>query len=150
MIVLVHDTICSCRVTVFGPGPIQWICREWVQKLGSDGATVCFRGEKCTEPDGSMSQGERTLRPRMWTPNSSRILRAPFLSLGFLFLLFVPPPLGDLCCYISLSSVYPLLILVSHPCPYLSARPIGHFFWRSMSCRGPHCAVQGSYPHQWG
>ena len=86
----------------------------------------------------------------MWTPNSSRILRAPFLSLGFLFLLFVPPPLGDLCCYISLSSVYPLLILVSHPCPYLSARPIGHSFWHSVSCCGPDRTVQESHPHKWG
>ena len=30
----------NCRVTVFGPSPLQWICREWVQKLGSDKATA--------------------------------------------------------------------------------------------------------------
>ena len=41
-------------------------CRKWVQKLGSDGATACFRGEKYTESDGPTSQGERTPRPRMF------------------------------------------------------------------------------------
>ena len=26
-----------------GPAdPLQWICKEWVQKLGSDGATACL------------------------------------------------------------------------------------------------------------
>ena len=31
----------NCRVAVFGPGPLQWICREWVRKLGSNKATTC-------------------------------------------------------------------------------------------------------------
>ena len=63
-----------------------------------------------------------------------------------------PSPLdrGDLCCYISLSSVHPPPTLVSHPCPYSSARPICHSFWHSMSCCGLHRTVQGSHPHQWG
>ena len=45
----------NCRVSVFRSGLLQWICREWVQKLGSDGATACFGGEKCSEPDGPTS-----------------------------------------------------------------------------------------------
>ena len=51
--------------------------------------------------------------------------------------------------YISLSSVYPPPALASHPCLYLSARPIGYSFWHSVSCCGLHRAVQGSHPHQW-
>ena len=32
----------NCRVTIFGSSPLQWICREWGQKLGSDEmTTVC-------------------------------------------------------------------------------------------------------------
>ena len=60
------------------------------------------------------------------------------------------PLVGDLRCYISLLLVHPLPTLVSHPCPYLSARPIGHSFWRSVSCCGPDSTVQGSRPHKWG
>ena len=47
-----YELIITCKVTVFWLGlltdgdlgtadPVQWICREWVQKLGSDGATTC-------------------------------------------------------------------------------------------------------------
>ena len=57
---------------------------------------------------------------------------------------------GDLWCYISLLFVHHLPTLVSHPCPYLSARPIGYSFWRSVSCCGPDSTVQGSRPHKWG
>ena len=73
-----------CRVSVFRPGPLQWICREWVQKLGSDEATASFGGEKYTEPNGPTSQGERAPRPKTGTPNSSRIPRASLLSMGLL------------------------------------------------------------------
>ena len=48
------------------------------------------------------------------------------------------------------SSVHPPPTLVSHPCPYSSARPIGHSFWRFVSCCGLYRTVQGSHPHQWG
>ena len=65
-----------CRVTVFRSGPLQWICREWVQKLGSDEATACFWGEKHTESGGPTSQGERTPRSRTEIPNSSRSHRS--------------------------------------------------------------------------
>ena len=40
--------------------------------------------------------------------------------------------------------------LVSHPGPYLSARPIGHSFWHYVSCCGPRLTIQGSRPHKWG
>ena len=52
------------------------------------------------------------------------------------------PALGDLCCYIFLSSAYPPPTFFSHPCLSLSARPIGHSFWHSVSCCGPHRPVQ--------
>ena len=123
--------------------------REWVQKLGSDEATACFGSEKYTEPDDPTSQGERVPHPRTGTLNSSRIQEL----LSFLWA-FWPPPLpyalGDLCCYIPLSSVHPPPTLVSHPCLYSSVCPIGHSFWRSVSCCGPHHTVQESHPHQWG
>ena len=62
----------NCRVTVFGSSPLQWICREWGQKLGSDKATVCFGDERHTESGGPTSQGEGTprLRTRMRQPLS--------------------------------------------------------------------------------
>ena len=136
---------------VFGPSPLQWICREWVQKLGFDEATACFRGEKHTESGDLMSQGEGTPSSRTRIPNSSHAPSASFLSLGLpLFLGRPPPASSDLCCYISFSSVHPPHTLVSHPSLSSSARPIGHSFWHSVSCCGPHCPVQGSHPHQWG
>ena len=46
--------------------------------------------------------------------------------------------------------VHPRLTLVSHPCLYLSARPISHSFWRSVSCCDPDRTIQGSCPHKWG
>ena len=67
---------------------------------------------------------------------------------------FPPPPpslfVGDLWCYISFPLVHPLPTFVNHPCPYLSARPIGHSFWCSVSYCGPNRTVQGSLPHKWG
>ena len=135
-----------CRVIIFWPSPLQWICREWVKKLGSDEATTCFEGEKYTESDNPTYQGERAPCPKTRTPNSPRI---PGASLIFLGILVPPPALGDLCYFIPFSFVHPLPTLVSHPCPYSSARPIGHSFWRFVSCCGTHRTVQGSHPHQW-
>ena len=48
-----------CRVTVFGPSPLQWICREWGQKLGCDEATACFGNERHTESSGLIVPGRR-------------------------------------------------------------------------------------------
>ena len=76
----------------------------------------------------------------MWIPSSSRFLRA-----------FHPPLSGrSLMVYIYFSMVHPPPTLVSHPCSYLSARPIGYSFWHFVSCCGPHRTVQGSCPHKWG
>ena len=61
-----------------------------------------------------------------------------------------PLLLRDLWCYISFSLVHHPPTLVSHPCPHLSARPIGYSFWRSVSCCSPYRLVQGSHPHKWG
>ena len=111
----------NCRVLVFGPGPLQWICREWIQKLGFDEATACFGGEKHTESGGPTSQGEGTPHPTTRIPNSSRTPRASFLFLGLLLLLgYLLFSLWDLYCYISFSSI--------HPCLFSSAHPIGHSF----------------------
>ena len=83
-----------------------------------------------------------------------RELPTPLTSqepLSLVWAFWPPPPiLGDLCCYIPLSSVHPPPTLVSHPYPYSSARPIDYSFWRSVSCCGPHCTVQRLHPHQWG
>ena len=57
--------------------------------------------------------------------------------------------MGDLWYYISFPLVHPLPTLVSHPCPYLSVHPIGHSFWRPVSCCGPNRTVQRSRPHKW-
>ena len=46
--------------------------------------------------------------------------------------------------------IHPPPTLVSYPCPYLSARPIDHSFWRFVSCCGPYHTVQGSRSHKWG
>ena len=45
---------------------------------------------------------------------------------------------------------HPSPTLVSHPRLYLSARPISHSFWRSLSYGDPNSTVQESYPHKWG
>ena len=108
---------------------------------------LVLRGEKCTGSDSPRSQGEGTPRLRTRILSSSRIPGASLLFLGLL--LPGPPFLWDLCCYISYSSILLLPTLVGHPCPYSSARPIGHFFWRSVSCCGPHCTVQGSHLLPW-
>ena len=129
-----------CRVSVFGPSPLQWICREWVQKLGSNEAMACFGGKKHTESSSPTSQGEGTPCLKTGTPNSSRTPRAPSLFLGLL--LPLPPfPLWDICCYISFSSVHLPPTLVNHPCLSSNARPIGHSFWCSVSCCNPHRLV---------
>ena len=104
-------------------------------------------------------QNRTTQRPKeKGCLTRGRELSTPLASqepLSFLWAFWPPPPplpsaLGDLCRYISISSVHPPPTLVSHPCPYSSARPIGHSLWHSVSCCDPHCTVQWSHPHQWG
>ena len=63
------------------------------------------------------------------------------LSFLWAFLFLPLSPFGrSLLLYIPLFR-HPPSTLVSHPCPYLSARPIGHSFWHSVSCYGPHRTV---------
>ena len=56
----------------------------------------------------------------------------------------------DLLRYISLFLGHPRPTLVSHPCPYLSARPISHSFWRLVSYCNSNSTVQRSRLHKWG
>ena len=109
-----------CRVTVFWLGlatngdlgptdPIQWICREWVQNLDSDGATACVE-----IGDDQAGAKNRTRRPNAPRERTSHLrIWIPALS--------HPPPssllVGDLWYYISLPLVHLLRTLVSHPCP---------------------------------
>ena len=130
-------------------------CREWVQKLGSDKATTRSEdgggGGKMYgigRPKRSREKGPLARGLESSTPLASLeplpLLWASLLAPG-LFL-----ALSDLSCYIFLSSIHHPPTLVSHPRLSSSARPIGHTFWRSVSCCGPHHPVQGSHPHQWG
>ena len=100
------------------------------------------RGRECANP----SRSHRSLLPFSGSPCSS------WSSLFFLAPSSSWPPLllGDLYCYMFLFSVHLPPTLVNHPCLFSSAHPIGHSFWRSVSCCGPHYSVQGSHPHQWG
>ena len=102
-----------CRVAVFRLGPLQWICRELVQKLGSDEATARFGGEKHTESGGPTSQGEGTPRSRTGIHNSSRTPGAPFLALASLFFLVVPPLLWVISVVIYSSLPFILLLHLS-------------------------------------
>ena len=87
--------VANCRVSVFKPSPLQRICRELVQKFGSNGATVCFGGEKYTELDGPTSQekGPLTQECELPTPLASQeplsFLWASRLSFFLLPLLWV-------------------------------------------------------------
>ena len=67
-----------------------------------------------------------------------------------LFSFFCPPLLRKASYIISFFLDHPGPTLVSHPCLYLSARPISHSFWRSASYGGPGSTAQGSCPHKWG
>ena len=126
---------CICRVTVFEPSPLQWICREWGQKLGCDEMTACFGDERHTKLSSPIVPGRRD--PSLEdgdapTPSRSRRSLPP---------LFRAPSLGGLCCYLFLSSVHPPPTLVSHSCLSSSARPLSHSFWRFVSYCGPHRPV---------
>ena len=137
-------------VTVGSRFTLQWICRKYGQKLGSDETTACFRDETHTKSSGPIVPGRRD--PSLEdgnAPTSSRSRKSLSSVSGPPFS-FCLSSLGGLCCYLFLSSVHPLPTLVSHPCLSSSARPLNHSFWHSVSCCGPHRPVQGSHPHQRG
>ena len=94
-----------CRVTVFwlgpatdrdpGPAdPVQWIYREWVQKLGSDGATACVKigddqagaKNRTRRPNAS---GERTPHLRIWIPALSLPTLWEIFDIIYPFLWFI-------------------------------------------------------------
>ena len=132
-----------CRVSVFRPGPLQWICREWVQKLGSDEATASFGGEKYTEPNGPTSREERAPRPRTGTPNSSFILGGSLLSLGLLAV-SPSPPLSwviSVVIYHSLPFILLLHLSVIHACarvhvPLVTLFSLYELLWPPSHCPG--------------
>ena len=143
--------ICYCRVTVFRPSPLQWICREWGQKLGCDETMACFGDERHIESSGPIVPGRRdhSLKDEnaptpFWSRRSLPPVSGPPSSFSR------APFLGGLCCYLFLSSVHPPPTLVSHPCLSSSARPLNHSFWHSVSCCDPYYPVQRSHPHQKG
>ena len=104
----------NCRVTVFGPSPLQWICREWVQKLGYDKATTCFGGEKHTESSGPTSQGEGTPRLGTRIPNPSRSNRSllPFSGPPSSSWPSSPPPLLLWVIFVVIYSSLPFIFLL--------------------------------------
>ena len=134
-----------CRVTVFGLSPLQWICREWGQKLGSDEVTACFGDERHTESSGLTSQGEGTPRSRTEMRQPLSVMQEPPSCFWA-----SPLSLGGLCCYLFLSFVHPPPTLVNHPCLSSSTRLLNHAIWHFVSCCGPYRPVQGSHPHQRG
>ena len=87
----------NCRVTVFGSSPLQWICREWGQRLGCDETTACFGDERHTESGGPIVPGRRdsSLEDRNApTPSWSRrslppVSGPPFSSCPPLWVVFV-------------------------------------------------------------
>ena len=118
---------------VLGPSPLQWICRERVQKLGSDEATACFGDEKHTESGGPTSQGEGTLaRGREWAnPSRSHRNLLPFSG--------PPPPSwsSPILCEISVI-IYPslpfilllhLLIIHAHHRVHVSSAILSGALW---------------------
>ena len=123
--------------------PLQWICREWVQGLGFVETTVNADvgddqvGAKNTEVDELMIRGNELL---IWGYESPSGLILQERD-GGIYAPSLPgsknspsPPIGEISYLIYFPSVHPSPTLVSHPCPHLSARPINHSFWRSVSC----------------
>ena len=114
--------------------------------LGSNGTTACL-GMGDDQIGAKNAESNTALRPR----GKGLLVRGCEFPTPLASQELSPLPLlGDLWCYISFSSVHPSPILVSHPCSYLSARPIGHSFWHPVSCCGPNRTVQESRPHKWG
>ena len=143
-----------CRVTVFGPSPLQWICREWIQKLGFDKATACFGSEKHIELGGPTSQGEGTPRLRTGIPKPSRSNRSllpfsgppsfswaslPPLSFGWSLLLYIP--LFRSSSSYTCQSSMPILKCTSHRLFFLA---LCELLWPPLLCPGVTSTSMGS------
>ena len=95
------------RVTVFWLGPVtngdlgptdplQRICREWIQKLGFDGATACAKvgddqvGAKNTEPDGLTARGKGLLiRKYEFPPRPTSLRPTPLWEISHIIYPFL-------------------------------------------------------------
>ena len=98
----------NCRVTIFGPSPLQWICREWGQKLGCNETTACFGDKRHIESSGLIVPGRRD--PSLEDGNAPTPLShagASFLFLG------LPPPLWVVSVVIYSSLPFILLLHLS-------------------------------------
>ena len=139
-----------CRVTVFGPSPLQWICREWVQKLGSDKATACFGGEKHTESGGLTSQGEGTPRSGMGIPNPSRSNRSLLPFSGPPSSSWPSSPLFLWAISVVIYSSLPFIFLIhlsviyTYPQVHVPSAILSGALWAAVA---PYCSIQGSHPH---
>ena len=103
------------RATVFRPSPLQWICREWVQKLGFDEATACFGNEKHTESGDLTPQGEGTPRLRTGMRQPLSITQEPpscFWASLFLGLLLLPGRSPLWVVFVVLYSSLPFFLLL--------------------------------------
>ena len=142
-----------CRVTIFRPSPLQWICREWVQKLGSNKTMACFGGEKHTESGGPTSHGEGTPRLRTGIPHPSQSYRSLLSFSGPLPSSWPPPPFlfgWSLLLYILLfrsspsytcQSSMPILKCTSHQ-PFFLA--LYELLWPPSPCPGITSTSMGS------
>ena len=140
-----------CRVIIFWPSPLQWICREWVKKLGSDEATTCFEGEKHTESSGPTSQGEGTPRSRTGMRQPLSVTQKPPSFLWAFLFFFAAPLFGwSLLLYIPLfrsSSFYtcqssmPILKCTSHQSFFLA---LCELLWPPSPCPGVTSTSMGS------
>ena len=80
-----------CRVAIFELGPLQWICREQIRKLGSDEATARSEGRKTYrigQPKGPREKGPFARGLESPSPLAS-LEPLPFSWASFLF----PSPL---------------------------------------------------------
>ena len=109
----------------------SWALIRW--RLILRGKTYRIGRPKGPREKGTLARGLESLIPLA--------SRGPLSFSWGPFSFLRPFSLWDLPCHISFSSIHLLPTLVGHPCLYLSARPIGHFFWGSMSCCSPHRAV---------
>ena len=126
-----------CRVTIFEPSPLQWICKEWVQKFGSDEVTACFGDEKQTESGGPTSRGEGTPRTRTGTRQPLSVTQEPpffpWASLSFLRSLLLYILLFCSSSSYTCQSSMPILECTSHR-PFFLA--LCELLWPPLHCLG--------------
>ena len=148
-------------VSIFGPGPamdgIQAQRTHYNEFVESGSKSWALMGRQLVWEWAMIKQKLRTQNQTTLRSREKGLLvrgcefPAPLASQEPFFP--SPPPFSSersLILYISFSLVHPPPTLVSHPCLYLSARPIGYSFQCSASYCGPHRTVQGSRLHKQG